>query len=232
MMTNTMTAPRNVVNLYDVTSVTPLVGIEDYTDGIYNRDVSLDHTTAQKNQHTYLLSEVGAEEGFRLLDIGCGLGTLLETARERGVRGTGITISKSQTLACRKKGLDVYLLNYKAIPREWNGQFDGIIANGSLEHFCQPEDAIAKKQNQIYREMFEIFDRLLNPDSPQQRVATTAIHFRGEAINPTKLLKNPFLQISDEEGFHASVLHRGYGGYYPAQGQLKECAKDSFDLIN
>src|SRR3989344_9424731 len=103
MKTKTIIAPRKVVNLYDVTSVTPLIGIEDYTDGIYNWDVSLDHASAQKNQHTYLLNEVGAEEGFRLLDIGCGLGTLLETARERGVRGTGITISESQTLACRKK---------------------------------------------------------------------------------------------------------------------------------
>lgn len=225
-------APRNVVNLYDVTGVTPLAGIEDYTDGIYNGDSSIPYDVAQKNQHNYLLDKIGAGDGFRLLDVGCGLGTLLETARERGVNGTGITISEDQVAKCKAKGLDIYLFNYKHLPQEWNKRFDGIIANGSLEHFCQPEEAIEGKQNQVYEEMFRIFASLLDSDSSSQKVATTAIHFRDNHIDPRKLLKNPFLQLFDKEGFHASILHRGYGGYYPIKGQLEECAKDTFSLVN
>ncbi len=224
-------APRNVANLYDITNITPLAGIEDYTEGIYNGDSSIPHGIAQKAQHNYLLDEIEAEDGFRLLDVGCGLGTLLETARERGIIGTGITISEEQIKRCKNKGLDVYLFDYKNLPEEWSGKFDGIIANGSLEHFCQPEDVIAGRQDQIYREMFEIFARLLNPYSSSQRVATTAIHFRNRHIDPKKLLKNPLLQIFNKEGFHLSVLYRGYGGYYPIQRQLEECAKDYFKLI-
>lgn len=225
-----MKTPRNVANLYELTNISPLAGIEDYTEGIYNGDPSIPHEVAQKNQHNYLLDKIEAKKDFRLLDVGCGLGTLLETARERGVIGTGITISKGQVERCKDKGLDVYLFNYRNLPPEWNERFDGIIANGSLEHFCQPEDAMAGKQNEIYREMFEIFARLLNPNSPQ-KVATTAAHFRDKHIEPRKLLKNPFLQIFDKEGFHSSILHRGYGGYYPIKGQLEKCAENYFSLI-
>ncbi len=225
-------APRNVVNLYDVTGVTPFAGIQDYTEGIYHGDSSISHDVAQKNQHNYLLDELGAGEGFRLLEVGCGLGTLLETAKNRGVVGTGITISEDQVSQCQAKGLDVRLLNYKSLPRDFDGSFDGVIANGSLEHFCQPEEARDGYQNEVYGKMFGIFARVLDHTSPHQRVATTAIHFRGGHMDPKKVLKSPFLQIFDPEAFHLSILHRGYGGYYPVNGQLEECAKDYFELVN
>ena len=223
--------PENVVNLYDLTGITPLAGIQDYTDGIYNGNPSIPHDVAQKKQHEYLLDEIGAREGFRLLEVGCGLGTLLETARERGVRGVGITISEDQVSQCRDKGLDVRLHNYKDLPEEFTHSLDGVIANGSLEHFSQPEDAIAGKQDKIYQTMFEIFARVLDPESESQRVATTAIHFNGNPINPRKFIKNPLLQVFDSEGFHASILHQSYGGFYPVENQLKRCASQYFRML-
>ncbi len=224
-------APRKVVNLYSMTGVTPMAGIQDYTEGIYQGDPFTDYAIAQKNQHNFLLDEIGAQEGFRLLDIGCGLGTLLETAKERGVSGIGITISEGQVTRCRAKGLDVRLLNYQYLPDEFGGRFDGIIANGSLEHFCQPEDASQGRQDEVYREMFEIFNKLLDHASAYQRVVTTAIHFSDDHVDPKNFLKNPFLQLFDEVGFHAAVLHRGYGGYYPVKGQLEKCATSFFTLV-
>jgi cyclopropane-fatty-acyl-phospholipid synthase len=224
-------APENVVNFYDLAGITLLAGIQDYTEGIYDGDPSLPYDTAQNNQHNYLLDELGAGEGFRLLDVGCGLGTLLETAKERGVIGTGITISEDQVSKCRAKGLTVHLLNYKDLPNEFEKSFDGIIANGSLEHFCQPEEAMAGKQHSIYKHMFKAFARVLDSDSDSQRVVTTALHFREEHIDPRKFLRNPFLQIFNPEDFHSSILHRGYGGYYPIQGQLEACASGEFALI-
>ncbi len=229
-MINENIAHSRVINLYDVTGVTPLAGIQDYTEGIYNKDPSLDHDVAQKNQHNYLLDEIGAHKGFRLLDVGCGLGTLLKTAAEREVIGKGITISQDQANKCRIKGLDVELYNYRKLPEEWKGKFDGIIANGSLEHFCQPEDALQGKQNEVYREMFQIFSNLLDPQSQHQKLATTTIHFSQNHIDPQKFLRHPFLQLFNEVGFHAAILNRGYGGYYPIKGQLEECATDHFIL--
>ena len=177
------------------------------------------------------MDEIGAREDFRLLEVGCGLGTLLETARERGVRGVGITISEDQVTQCLDKGLDVRLHNYKDLPKEYTHSFEGVIANGSLEHFCQPEDAIAGKQDEIYRNMFEIFARVLDPESESQRVATTAIHFNGNTIDPRKFIRSPLFQVFDSEGFHSSILHQGYGGFYPVSDQLEGCAKGKFNLI-
>ena len=35
------------------------------------------------------------------------------------------------------------------------------IANGSIEHFVQVEDALEGKQDEIYKKMFQIFYRIL-----------------------------------------------------------------------
>ncbi|MEK7664576.1 MAG: class I SAM-dependent methyltransferase [Patescibacteria group bacterium] len=224
-------APKNVVNLYSFTNISILAGFSDYTEGIYNGNPSTPYEVAQKNQHNYLLNEIGDGQGFKLLDVGCGLGTFLETAKERGVIGTGITISDDQVSMCQKKGLDVWLFNYRHLLPGWHGRFDGIIANGSIEHFCQSEQALAGLQDEVYKEMFQIFHWLLNPNSKRKRVATTTIHFADKQLNPRMFLRNPFLQLLRKEGFHFSILHRGYGGYYPEQGQLERCAKGLFKLV-
>lgn len=224
-------AQNTIVKCYEILTLTTFSGIEDYTDGIYNNNPLTDYNKAQKNQHEYLLKELGVWKGFKLLDVGCGLGTLLQTAKEKGVDCTGITISPDQVKICKKKGLNVFLYNYKSLSKSWFGKFDGIIANGSLEHFCQPEEAINGKQDEVYKNMFEIFAKLLNPKSKCKKVATTAIHFSKNHIDPKKFIKNPILQIFDNQAFHFSILHRGYGGYYPIKDQLKYSAKGKFKLI-
>jgi cyclopropane fatty-acyl-phospholipid synthase-like methyltransferase len=224
--------PARIVQLcYNLTGISVLAGVEDYTEGIYNGNPCEDFHSAQRRQHQYLLDEVKAIPGFRLLEIGCGLGTLLSAARERGIDATGVTISEDQWNVCRAKKLPVILANYKELLHHWRGKFDGIIANGSLEHFCQPEDALAGQQDGIYSNMFRIFSSLLDPTSASRRVVTTALHFRGKPVNPEKFLKSPILQLFDSKGLHFSILHRGYGGYYPSEGQLERCAKGNFKLI-
>jgi cyclopropane fatty-acyl-phospholipid synthase-like methyltransferase len=228
---DSLKAARTVCLCYGLTNISVFAGVEDYTEGIYNGNPGEDFSIAQKRQHHYLLDELGAEPGYRLLEIGCGLGTLLETASERKIDATGITISKDQWKVCRSKNLPVFLSDYRKLPAYWNGRFDGIIVNGALEHFCQPADAIKGHQNQIYSDMFRIFSSLLDRDSPSRKLVTTALHFRGRHVNPEKLIKSPVLQVFDKTGFHYSILHRGYGGYYPVSGQLAGCAKDIFSLI-
>ena len=216
---------------YHLAGISSLAGVEDYTEGIYCGDPGVDYHEAQRRQHAYLLDELGAGPGFRLLEIGCGLGTLMQAARLRGCDVTGVTISEDQRAVCRAKGLRVVLADYRALPPEWQGAFDGIVVNGALEHFCQPADAIAGRQDHVYRNMFAIFAGLLDPDSPSQRVVTTALHFRGSPVAPAKFLRSPFLQWLDPHGFHFAILHRGYGGYYPVAGQLERCASGFFRLV-
>jgi len=225
-------APRTVKQCYEITNLSLHVGIEDYTEGIYTGNQSLEHETAQRNQHDYILNELGARQGYSLLDVGCGNGTLLETARERGVNAVGITISQPQFHRCRSKGLDVHLANYKFLPKEWFGRFDGVVANGSLEHFVQPEDALHGRQDSIYQDMFKTFHSLLKPDLSSGKVVTTAVHFRDRHRDPANFLGNTLMQIFDRDALHFNILHRGYGGYYPVGGQLERCAKGHFKLEN
>jgi cyclopropane fatty-acyl-phospholipid synthase-like methyltransferase len=86
--------------------------------------------------------------------------------------------------------LDVRLRDYKRLGPEWGGRFDAVIANGSLEHFAQPADAVAGRDDDIYRYLFAIVHRLLDPGTPGGRFVTTAIHFRNRP-DPRDLTRPP-----------------------------------------
>ena len=203
--------------------------LDDYTEGLY-LNPSTTYEQAQRNQHNFLLDQIRCEKGSRILDIGCGAGTLLEEAERRGARVVGITVSSAQVARCRKKGLDVRLLDYRDLGHEWNGRFDGIVANGSIEHFVQPQDAIEGRQDGIYRDLFRTCSRLLDPRSPSKRFATTVLHFRGKSIDPSVALHNPFSLPYGSDEFHYAWLMQSMGGYYPVVGQLERCAKRCFAL--
>lgn len=219
---------------YDLFSISRLAGFGDYTDGIYYNDKSTNYIDAQRNQFKWISDMLGISKDFRLLDIGCGNGNLLEFAEiEYSARSYGITLSREQVDYCRSKKLNVSLNNYRNLPGSWKNCFDGIVANGSLEHFCSAEDALNGNQNDIYKEMFEIFSELLDSNSESKKVVTTSIHFSDNKINPRKFLRNPIMNLFDSKHFHFSILNRGYGGgFYPFKGQLEECAEGIFEMIN
>jgi cyclopropane-fatty-acyl-phospholipid synthase len=198
---------------------------------MYHGNPETSYEQAQANQHAYLLDQIRCKPGRRVLDIGCGYGTLLERIRQRGATGVGITISPEQLRYCRRKNLEVYLYDHCAIPREWDGTFDGVIANGSIEHFVQPADAAAGRQDDIYEHLITRIHRLIAPTSTMRRFATTTIHFVRKPTDPLDVLRNPLAFRWTSDNFHWAVLERGWGGYYPQIGQLRRCAEGYFDLI-
>ena len=123
------------------------------------------------------------------------------------------------------------MLDYKNLGAEWNGRFDAVIANGSLEHFAQPPDAVAGHDDDVYRHLFNTVHRLLDPATPDARFVTTAIHFR-ERPNPLDWLKPPSAFRRGSPEFHWSRLTRAYGGWYPTRGQLERCAAGRFKLLD
>ena len=68
----------------------PACGLLDLTEGMYGGDPRLSVEEAQAHQHDYLLDQLGCGTGTRILDVGCGYGTLLKRARQRGLDGVGI----------------------------------------------------------------------------------------------------------------------------------------------
>jgi SAM-dependent methyltransferase len=69
----------------------------------------------------------------RLLDVGCGIGTELRVARERGWRATGIELAAASLGVARDDGLDVIgePLGQVALPP---ASFDLVTVNHALEH--------------------------------------------------------------------------------------------------
>ncbi len=223
--------PKTVVTCYSVIDdFFSICGIYDLTEGMFFGDSNLSLEDAQANQIEFLLDRVGCEPGSRLLDVGCGYGTLVERAQRRGARAAGITLSPEQVRHGRSLGLDIRRLDYRDIAAEWEQQFDGIIANGSLEHYVQPRDAAEGHADDIYRDFFRRMHTALVPQSPGKLV-TTAIHFVREP-DPSDLLRHPlsFPRVSDR--FHYALLARSFGGWYPAMGQLERCAEGYFKLVD
>jgi cyclopropane fatty-acyl-phospholipid synthase-like methyltransferase len=208
----------------------PACGLLDYTEGIYHGDSTTPYEVAQKNQIQYVLNEAGCVPGARILEIGCGNGTVLEAVRERRAQGIGITISPEQVALCRRRGLDVRLLNYVDLDDNFTHQFDAVIANGPIEHFVQPADAVAGRTDAIYRHFFETCHRAIDPASPIRRLVTTTIHFV-RTPDARDLLKSPFRFRWGSDKFHWAMLAKSFGGWYPLRGQFARCAAGLFTDI-
>jgi len=223
---------QRVVTCYSVfDKFFPTAGLLDYTEGIYCDDPTTPYDVAKRRQLEYLLDEVQCTRGTRILDLGCGNGTLLEAIRARGGVGVGITITPEQVDLCRERGLDVHLVDFKQLGPEWNGRFDAIVANGPIEHFVQIDDVLQGRADQIYREMFRTMHRLIDPDSPVRRVVNTTVHFARPPADPVRLTRPVFTLRPFSDDFHYAMLVRSFGGYYPVDGQLERCASGWFDLV-
>lgn len=223
---------KTCYDVLDLANATVGGGIEDYTDGMYHGDPTTTYETAQDSQAEWLLDQACCHGGSRLLDIGCGNGRLLATARRRNTQAIGITISPRQVERCRRKQLDVRLCDYRALDRSYDGAFDAIVANGSAEHFVQAHQAAQGRADEVYREMFAICHRVLDPRSDIGRLVTTVIHFGRVRIDPRDMRFGPshFRWGADE--FHYSMLVRSFGGFYPVPGQLERSAAGYFRLVD
>jgi cyclopropane-fatty-acyl-phospholipid synthase len=110
-----------------------------YSCAVWERpDVGLE--AAQAAKHDLVCRKLGLRPGMRLLDVGCGWGSmLLHAAQHYGVKGVGVTLSNAQADLASKRiaeaGLadvvTVRVQDYRAIN---DGPFDAISSIGMFEH--------------------------------------------------------------------------------------------------
>nr|WSW45495.1 cyclopropane-fatty-acyl-phospholipid synthase family protein [Streptomyces sp. NBC_01001] len=95
---------------------------------------------AQRDKLDLVCRKLGLEPGLRLLDVGCGWGSMaLHAAREYGVRVTGITLSREQAVYARKRAaeegladrVDIRIQDYRDVK---DGPYDAISSIGMAEH--------------------------------------------------------------------------------------------------
>lgn len=120
---------------------------------------------AQTAKHELICRKLDLRAGMRLLDVGCGWGSLLlHAAQHHGVDGVGITISRQQAELAAKRvaeagladRIEIRLQDYRDVPDE---PFDAISSVGMFEH-------VGRRQLETYtRTLFDLVrpgGRLLN----------------------------------------------------------------------
>ncbi|MBB5207926.1 cyclopropane fatty acyl phospholipid synthase [Chiayiivirga flava] len=124
-----------------------------YSCGYWREADTLD--AAQVAKLRLVCEKLGFAPGMHVLDIGCGWGTALAfAAREYGVSGVGVTISREQAAYARERcaGLPIEIRTQDY--RELDGRFDRIVSIGMFEHVGVRN----------YRTYFETARRLLHDD--------------------------------------------------------------------
>ena len=79
------------------------------------------------------------QPGERILDVGCGEGTLTAKIVERGATVLGIDNSPEMIEAARAKGIDAVLMAAEELPFE--SEFDAAFSNATLHWVLEKEQA-------------------------------------------------------------------------------------------
>jgi trans-aconitate methyltransferase len=90
---------------------------------------------------TPVLDLLGAKRGERILDLGCGDGTLTERIADTGASVVGVDASPDMIEAALGRGLDAHLVAGEDLAME--SQFDAVFTNAALHWMRQPERVAA-----------------------------------------------------------------------------------------
>jgi cyclopropane-fatty-acyl-phospholipid synthase len=133
---------RSVTHHYDVSNDFFALWLDKsmtYSCAFFSRDGS-SLEAAQTAKLDLICTKLALEKGERMLDVGCGWGSLaIYAAREYGVSVTGITLSEPQARLARERAqeagvgdrVDFRVMDYRELTDE---PFDKIASIGMVEH--------------------------------------------------------------------------------------------------
>ncbi len=167
---------KNVAHHYDISNKFYDLFLDEkrqYSCAYFkNEDDTLE--TAQNNKIDHIIKKLNLKPNQRVLDIGCGWGTLaLDIAKKTQCEVVGITLSENQLEYAQQKAKEMNLENQVEFRltdyRQLNEKFDRVVSVGMFEH-------VGRK---FYKKYFnKVFD-FLNEDG------VALIHTIG-SINPPR----------------------------------------------
>ena len=110
---------------------------------------------AQRKKLDFHIDALGLGGKGRVLDVGCGWGSLLQRGLERGVFEVphGLTLSEQQKQACHRLLGDDATVALQSWEEHDAAPYDGIISIGAFEHFVRTDDDRETKTAR-YRQFF------------------------------------------------------------------------------
>lgn len=102
--------------------------------------------------------------GSRVIDLGCGEGSLLSFLRKKNISGVGVDVSSSGIQAAKKKNLKAYTARIDIPLKFKDNEFDFAICNVTLQMVMYPEILLLEMRRIANRQIisFPNFAFLLN----------------------------------------------------------------------
>ncbi len=176
--------------------------------------------TAQMEKIDLICRKLDLKPGMKLLDVGCGWGTLvLHAAKEYGVKAVGVTLSGNQLALAQSRvsqanlqeSVEIRLQDYREVTET---DFDAISSVGMSEHVGDSKLNLYFKQlHQRIKEQGRILNHCITRPTSLQRARTGAFIDRyifpdGELTAPSRVV-----QAMHDSGFelrHSENLREHY----------------------
>jgi trans-aconitate methyltransferase len=105
----------------------------------WNSERYLEHAPYVPGLGAAVLALLEPQAGERILDVGCGDGSLTQRIVGHGAAVVGIDSSPDMIAAARERGLDAHLLSAEALT--FDAEFDAVFSNAAL-HWIRNHDAL------------------------------------------------------------------------------------------
>ncbi|MHB8087720.1 MAG: cyclopropane fatty acyl phospholipid synthase [Anaerolineaceae bacterium] len=181
-----------------------------YSCGYWKTAKTLDE--AQDAKLDLVCKKIGLKPGMKILDIGCGWGSLAKYAAEKyDVHVVGVTVSKEQLALgselCKGLPVELRLQDY----REVNEKFDAVVSIGSMEHIG----------TRNYKNYMLVVDRCLNKNGialihtiGSNKSITTGEPWTDKYIFPNGVLPSISQLGAAMEGIFVMEDWHNFGPYY------------------